>query len=209
MFHPNEPALLPCATGPQVGTANLQMVLMDKFPQAKDFGIFNCRPVRGGTTLSKHAKGRAGDTGFDLIDGKANPIGYTVVAMLLDRAWELGLETIIWDGHLWSARWPFSRVYTPPIGGSYHRDHIHWEQITPYAKNLTLDQAETIVGGTVLTPDQEAIIVRALPLLAELLSVDQELKALKPPSNLSAIVGSVKMNRALRDLDKFFEGTEF
>lgn len=209
MFHPNEAAVLPCAVGPLPGTAHIQQVLMDVFPRARDSGIFNCRTVRGGTALSKHAKGRAGDTSFAMINGKANPQGYNLVAVLLENAWELGLETIIWDKQLWSARWPFGREYTPPIGGSTHEDHVHWEQITPYAYSLTLDQAEIIIGGSVLTPEQEALIVRALPILAELLSVDQELKNLKPPSNFSSIVGATKMSRALRKLDDYFEGTEF
>lgn len=210
MFHPNEPAFEPCAAGPQPGTANLQMTIMERFPLAMDYGIFNCRPVRGGSTLSKHGKGRAGDSGFPLLPGGvANPQGYALVAVLRDTAWETGLETIIWDGQLWSSRWPNGRPYVPPPGGSYHRDHVHWEQITSYAKNLTLDQAEIIIGGSVLTPDQEAMIVRALPLLAELLSVDQELKNLKPPSNLSALVGATKLTRIMRHIDDDFEGTEF
>lgn len=201
---------MPCASAPQPGTANLQMTIMERFPLAKDFGIFNCRPVRGGTTLSKHGKGRAGDSGFPLLPGGvANPQGYALVAVLLENAWELGLETIIWDGQLWSARHPLGRPYVPPPGGSYHRDHVHWEQITSYAKSLTLAQAEIIIGGSVLTPAQEALIVRALPLLQELLSVDQELKNLKPPSNLSSLVGATKLTRIMRHIDDDFEGTEF
>lgn len=208
MFHISEPAFMPCATKPMPGTKNLQTAIMQspEYPEAMDFGILNCRPVRGGTSLSKHGKGRAGDTGFPLLPGRvAHPRGYQLVAVLRANAWELGLETIIWNRTLYSARWPQGRYYD---GVADHKDHVHWEQITPYAKSLTLDQAVDLIGGIVLTPEQEAAIVAALPMLNELLSVDRELKAMVPPSNLSAIVAAAKMVKFHRGVDDLYDKSE-
>jgi flagellar protein FlgJ len=82
-------------------------------------GIFNCRNVRGGSTLSLHAEGRAID-----IAPYSRSQGTAISRYLLSRASELNVQEIIYYRQIWSARYPNAgwRNYT---GSNPHTDHVH------------------------------------------------------------------------------------
>ena len=143
MFHLYEYPSWDGKWGPQKGTAALQQTLLLKYDQSFDFGIYNDRPARGGTSPSVHREGRAGDLGFP---GSGHPQGYAAVEALLDNAWDLGLQRIIWDRALWDKNWPTGRSYS---GVNLHLDHIHYEQTWDAARYhpLTLARADALLNN--------------------------------------------------------------
>lgn len=137
--------------GPQKGTAALQQTLLLKYDLSLDFGIYNDRAIRGGTLPSVHREGRAGDLGFP---GSGHPQGYAALTALLDNAWELGLQRIIWDRTLYDAASPFGRYYG---GVNPHEDHIHYEQTWQYARTAPLTLA---TADAILNPEVEMTLKR-------------------------------------------------
>lgn len=120
--------------------------LVLRFPQSKSLGIYNCRVQRGGSALSLHACGKAGDSGVPTKNnGTAadTAAGNPIVELLLKYANELGLCGIIYNRVRYDASAPKGKVYT---GIHPHYDHIHWEQILSYARSLTLDKIIKICG---------------------------------------------------------------
>lgn len=198
-FRPAQSTGTVCSGRAQPGTKNLLVAVNDLFDWTTSLGIYNCRPSSGGGGLSTHAEGRGVDIG---IPGVSNPLGYVVLNKLRDKAWDLGIQRIIWDRKAYSAAHPNGSVYTGP---SPHNEHLHVEQTWEAAKinPLTLEAAYNLLGDddVALTPEQEAT-------LNELVAVRAELKALSPSSNFSAITAAVKLIRAWRKLDDIFDTTE-
>lgn len=114
-----------CSGKAQSGAIALQTLLLARYPGAKSAGIYNCRPVRGGSSLSLHGEGRAVD--IRPVD-KAQ--GDTIAAWLLANASALNVQEIIWYRRIWTARYPDAgwRDYN---GVNAHKDHVHvglnWE----------------------------------------------------------------------------------
>lgn len=124
-----------CSTGPASGALALLAWLLETYPQGKSQGIFNCRDVRGSTSLSIHACGRAVDFWLPYVNGNANPIGHDIVRRVGEHGKRLGVQTAIFARQIWSARSPAGRAYT---GVHPHNDHIHWELTPTAADRLTL-----------------------------------------------------------------------
>lgn len=163
MFHLYESADY-CTGRAQPGTKNLMVAINDVWDYSTSLGIYNCRPVRGGTTRSIHSEGRAVDIGFPLVGGDANPIGYQLLDVLKRNAWDLGLQAIIWDRRWYSRSYPEGRVYT---GVNPHIDHLHIEQAWNGALNLSLNDAYDLVGEMAFTPEQEQILKEIADIIAE------------------------------------------
>jgi hypothetical protein len=143
-FWPYIPAVAPCSGKAQKGTANLQQAILDRFDRALDYGIYNCRPLTTNASVpSIHSDGRAGDTGFPVVGGKAHAQGFALVEVLKANAHELGIMGIIWNRLRWSAKSPMGGKYTGP---NPHIDHVHWEQVPSIAVSLTLDDAYRLIG---------------------------------------------------------------
>lgn len=107
---------------------------------AMNWGIFNCRDVRGGTTTSCHGEGRALDVGFPVGD----PDGNRLLNRLLKVPGRLGIQAIIYERRIYSRLSPGGRPYT---GAAPHFDHLHIE--------LTLESGRDLTYATVtrvLTP---------------------------------------------------------
>jgi hypothetical protein len=112
----------------------------------RNYGIYNCRTTVGGVNRSIHGDGRACDFGFATIGGRANPVGWDLCRLLLANTRQLGIQMIIWDRTIWSARTPNGAPYGGS-GKSPHTDHIHCEQTWHSARTLTRDRVRVIVGG--------------------------------------------------------------
>lgn len=95
-----------------------------------NWGIYNCRDVRGGTTTSLHGEGRALDVGFPLGDPDADQL----VKRLLRVPGKLGIQAIIYERVIYSAQSPKGRPYT---GVAPHFDHIHIELTREAGRELT------------------------------------------------------------------------
>lgn len=135
----------------QPGTEALMAVLVADYRTANS-GTFQCRQIKGSTTLSFHAEGRAGDT-------SGYPDRMRVVAdLLVQYAEALGVQEVIYDHQRWS-----TDDGTPgwePFGGvDPHTSHVHWSLTWAGAKGLTEESVRTILGGNMpLTPDDLAAI---------------------------------------------------
>ena len=133
-----------CSGKSQPGTVALDRAIRERWPVCEFAGVYNCRPVRGGSSLSAHGEGRAADEHLDQPGpGKANPAGWPIARLLVERADPLGIQCVIWDRQIWSVPNPSWRVYG---GSNPHYDHIHVEQNWGGAKDLTLTQARQLVG---------------------------------------------------------------
>lgn len=108
---------------------------------ARNLGIYNCRAIRGKTNTSLHGEGRAVDIGFS---GSGNPAGTRLLNTLLPHVGELGIQMIIWNRRMYSARYPRGARYT---GAIPHTDHLHIELTWAAANGLTRDRIRQIVGG--------------------------------------------------------------
>ena len=127
-----------CVGSAQPGARALMKWCLTEYPGAAyNLGIYNCRPVLGGAAMSGHAEGRAADVGFPLVDGKANPAGHRMVQRLRPHADELGIQVIIFDRRIWSAKSP-GRGGRPYTGVHPHRDHAHIELTRRAAGRLTV-----------------------------------------------------------------------
>jgi peptidoglycan hydrolase-like protein with peptidoglycan-binding domain len=140
-----------CTDGPEPGAKALMAYVLETFPEARNLGIYNCRTVRGGSTTSPHGEGRALDVGFPLgSDGKGSSYGHELVQALLDAGpSKLGIQAIIYDRTIWSARSPGGRAYT---GVHPHYDHVHFEITRSAAASITLATVRSVLGGSTPAP---------------------------------------------------------
>jgi len=127
------------------GARALMAWCLDNYPMARNLGIYNYRPVRGSTSLSIHAEGRALDVGFPVVGGQAHAEGTRLLNQLGARGRELGVQTIIWNRRIYSARSPYGRTYT---GVNPHIDHLHVELTRDAGERLTTSTIISILGGT-------------------------------------------------------------
>lgn len=139
-----------CTSGPEPGTKVLLAYILSRYETAFSMGIYNCRTVRGGATTSIHSEGRALDVGFPTVFGKANPLGTRLVNEILRIGpSRLGIQCIIWDRKIWSAKSPESRAY----GGVHpHYDHVHIEMTRSGAAALNAATVKALFDGLAPAP---------------------------------------------------------
>lgn len=123
-----------CTSGPEPGARALADWLLEAYPIGWSGGIFNCRKVRGSSQPSIHGEGRAFDLMLPVVDGRGHPVGHEIVRRLGKVGLELGLQCIIFDRTIWSARSPQGRPYT---GVHPHFDHLHLELTREAGRTLT------------------------------------------------------------------------
>ena len=142
-----------CSGGPAPGARALLAYWLEQAPAIaqelqlapegfRSLGIYNCRPIRGSSSLSIHACGRAVDMGVPVTTA-----GHQVMVAFLRRlareAEGLGVQLVIFSRLYGSARNPWPTAY----GGAHpHFDHAHVE-LTPNAAGvLTLATLRDRVG---------------------------------------------------------------
>jgi hypothetical protein len=136
-----EPASYRCSGRVQPGAQALMNWALYDFGQgARNLGIYNCRGTGGGNR-SIHGDGRAIDVGFS---GVGNPAGTRLLNRLLPHVGALGIQMIIWNRRLYSARYPRGTRYT---GVSPHTDHLHIELTWNSARTLTRTRVQQILRG--------------------------------------------------------------
>ena len=143
-FPAYEGASLTCSGFAQPGAvAFMEWAVRDYGKGATNVGIYNCRTVRGSTNRSIHGDGRAVDVGFP---GVANPAGTQLLDLLLPHVRTLGIQLIIWNRRIWSAKAPNGAAYQGTVP---HTDHLHIELTWQAARTLTRDRVRVVVGGRV------------------------------------------------------------
>lgn len=116
----------------------------ENFVLAENVLTGNCRAVRGGGARSIHSEGRACDIGFPVRGGKAHADGHKLVRELLPVAGKLGIQALIFDRRIYSAKSPKGRRYT---GVNPHVDHIHVELTRTAAAKLTVATIKAHLGA--------------------------------------------------------------
>jgi hypothetical protein len=114
------------------GTRQLAADMRQRFPKVLRTEGYNCRQVRGGTSMSMHGTGRAVDI-FIPLAGRAadNTKGDPVANYLVANSAKLGIQYVIWDRTEWKVG-----VGASPYGGQHpHHDHVHVELNVAAANN--------------------------------------------------------------------------
>lgn len=136
-----QPAGRCTGTTPSGSEAFMEWAIRDFGQGARNLGIYNCRSVRGSDNRSVHGEGRAVDVGFS---GSGNPAGTRLLNLLLPKVGELGIQMIIWNRRIYSARYPRGAAYQGTVP---HTDHLHIELTWNAARNLTRERVRQIVAG--------------------------------------------------------------
>lgn len=108
-----------CSTGPQPGATALLAEIRKQFPGSASAGIYNCRNVRGGSSLSLHAEGRALD-----VKPSSKSQGDLIRNWVYARREQLQAQEIIWYRQIWSSIYP-DDGFRPYNGTNPHTDHVH------------------------------------------------------------------------------------
>jgi hypothetical protein len=117
---------------------------------AMNWGIYNCRDVRGGSTTSCHGEGRALDVGFPLGDVD----GDRLLGRLLKVPGRLGIQAIIYERKIYSRISPGGRPYT---GVAPHFDHLHIELTRESGQKLTYETVRRVLTPRVWRAGQRSL----------------------------------------------------
>lgn len=112
-----------CSGGAQPGTKIMADFIMQKFG-TRNLGIYNCRSVRGGTSLSLHGEGRAFDAGLLVSNPAEKQRGDELFLWAIQNAVNFGFQEVIWNRQIWTPARGI-RAYT---GTNPHTDHVHLGQ---------------------------------------------------------------------------------
>lgn len=133
-----------CTSGPTPGARALQEWFAANVPRGWSGGIYNCRSVRGSSSPSLHGEGRALDWMLPVVNGRGHADGHVAIRRLGPHARALGIQAIIFDKQIWSARNPSGGAYS---GVNPHYDHLHIELTRSAGSSLTLARINSILGG--------------------------------------------------------------
>ena len=131
------------SAGPTPGAKALMAWTIEHFG-ATSLGIYNNRSVRGGTALSLHAEGRAGDSGYPYTVG-GTPEGWVLANWLVENHEALGVQAVIYSRRQWSSP-RASQGWRYYSGQSAHYEHVHWELTRQAAAELTTEIIEQSTG---------------------------------------------------------------
>lgn len=112
-----------CSGGNEPGVKELAQIITDNFPniRARADSTYNCRDIRGRSSMSMHGVGRALD-----VFPKTKEAGDFLAGWLLLNASRLNVQCVIWYRRIWSARHA-SVGWRPYNGKVPHTDHVHIE----------------------------------------------------------------------------------
>ena len=142
-----------CSGGPTPGARALLAAWLEFDPVAFSMGIYNCRPVRGSSSLSMHSCGRAVDLGVP-VTASGHAVMRRFLSAIGPHARDLGVQFVIFDRRQWSS--------TRPAGGSYyggvhpHRDHAHVELNRAASAGLNL----ATIRATINHEEDDVYVIR-------------------------------------------------
>ena len=138
--------------GPTVG-ARAMISHWQRTTGLGSLGIYNPRPVRGGSSWSTHAVGRGGDLQCNANSPDQRAKGEAYARWLIANWEPLGVQYFIWDRRSWRP----DRGWRTYSGVSSHRDHLHVELTTHGAAHPSTlwAQLPTPGGFLMALSDQE------------------------------------------------------
>jgi hypothetical protein len=118
-------------------------IVLARFPEMTNLGIYNCRRIDGSSAWSVHAEGRAADIGTGT--GRPTMRAGWLAEQLRVFSRELGIQGLIYKRWRWFSN---SGPDWKPYGGNNpHTDHIHAEQTRAAAAILTATQIRAVLAG--------------------------------------------------------------
>lgn len=143
MGFPSWESAVRCTGGPAPGALAFMRWFVENYHTKGGFnlGIYNCRSVRGASTTSMHGEGRACDFGFPVGDKD----GDALLRLLLAHVGSLGIQAIIYERRIYSAKSPGGRPYTGLVP---HTDHLHVELTREAAQHLTYATIKRVLAPT-------------------------------------------------------------
>lgn len=148
-----------CASGPMPGTIALRNAVLSLYAVLGSLGIYNCRPVRGGGSLSTHGEGRGWDCKCSAFVPAQKKAGDELADLLVKHYRKLGIQRIIWNRRQWDVKTKKWRSYG---GTSPHTDHLHIELCWLAAvgsKKLAEDYVRMVLTEEEdLSPEQEQLL---------------------------------------------------
>lgn len=141
-----------CTGGPAPGASAFMRWFVEHYHGKGGFnlGIYNCRDVRGARTTSMHGEGRACDFGFPVGD----PDGDALLKLLLKNVGKLGIQCIIYERRIYSAKSPNGRPYPGLVP---HWDHLHVELTREAAAKLTYATIKKVLTVQAFKPGQRTL----------------------------------------------------
>lgn len=159
-----------CTGSATPGARAFAKVAQQLIPGLRNGGIYACRNVVGGNTTSCHGEGRAWDAMCSI------PVGNVLVkAILRAGPARLGIQAIIHNRRIYSARTPGGRPYVGP-GLNPHTDHVHIELTRAAGQKLTAATVRSVLGA--------ALSVK--PVILALGSTGEQVKALQRKLRVTA-----------------------
>lgn len=146
-----------CTKYGPAGCQALLTYLEDRFPYQFSMGICNCRSARGTTSWSHHAECRAYDEGIPTqSNGRARPeLGMPIINLLGPKGRQIGIDHMIYNRRIWSAKSPGGRYYS---GVHPHYDHIHIGLTRNAGRNLTYGTLVSLLGPASATGGEELVL---------------------------------------------------
>jgi hypothetical protein len=120
----SNPTQRKCEPGTVILAAGIKTVYGSLVTMAGAYGCYNRRPISGGAVWSLHAEGRALDVG---VPGPLNATGWDLACHLSAFHVALGVQRVMWDGHIWSIEQADQWRRLQP-STQQHLDHVHLEQ---------------------------------------------------------------------------------
>ena len=109
------------APAPSVGTCPLvawHKEAFAKFADLRSFGIYNCRPIAGSSTMSQHSYANAEDPTHSSMKVMGELANWTVA-----NAQRLKVHNVIFNGRIWTSESRQWRALSPSV--NQHKDHVH------------------------------------------------------------------------------------
>jgi len=131
-----------CAKGMTKGVKSLKKFVNQNYrPVVTKIGDFSCRPnTANPTQLSVHSSGRALDVHVNAYTSTGLKTGNQIRDYMIANSTRLGIQTVIWNGKVWSSDKDGLRKYTGPYP---HDDHLHIEINKKASKKRNLAQSSS------------------------------------------------------------------
>jgi hypothetical protein len=125
-----------CTGGLTVGADSLGKYTMKKWsPPVTSVGGYACRKNTNADTISIHGLGRALDIMVDAHTPAGLETGDNIRNFMINNSTVLGVQRVIWNGHIWGADQDGWRAYDGPDD---HTSHVHVEVNEKAAANPNL-----------------------------------------------------------------------
>ena len=131
-----------CVKGMTAGAKSLKKFINKTYrPVVTEIGDFKCRPnTADPTQLSVHSSGRALDVHVNAHTRAGLKTGNIIRDYMIANSTRLGIQTVIWNGKVWSSDKNGLREYTGPYP---HDDHLHIEINKKASKKAKLAQSSS------------------------------------------------------------------